>query len=188
MRGKGALWPLARPTWRITPACAGKSFPKSLLMKLTWDHPRVCGEKRKHFIDVKRNQGSPPRVRGKEPFAKMSLKPGRITPACAGKSLRPVPTRRKPRDHPRVCGEKSSLFKIAALSTGSPPRVRGKVKEFACKDGSPRITPACAGKRRQAGHQAHDGQDHPRVCGEKYQKPIDMLQDTGSPPRVRGKD
>ena len=29
--------------------------------------------------------------------------------------------------------------------------------------------------------------DHPRVGGEKFQKPIDMLQDTGSPPRGRGK-
>ena len=32
---------------RITPAYAGKSFPKSLLIKLMWDHPRVCGEKLK---------------------------------------------------------------------------------------------------------------------------------------------
>ena len=30
-------------------------------------------------------------------------------------------------------------------------------------------------------------EDHPRVGGEKFQKPIDMLQDMGSPPRGRGK-
>ena len=151
MRGKGALWPLARPTWRITPACAGKSFPKSLLMKLTWDHPRVCGEKRKHFIDVKRNQGSPPRVRGKEPFAKMSLKPGRITPACAGKSSTFLAKRVDFWDHPRVCGEKLAMLWPLALCVGSPPRVRGKVYFLAVPAGTAGITPACAGKRLPVG-------------------------------------
>ena len=30
----------------ITPACAGKSKSKALSMMDTWDHPRMCGEKR----------------------------------------------------------------------------------------------------------------------------------------------
>ena len=30
-------------------------------------------------------------------------------------------------------------------------------------------------------------QDHPRVCGEKFPKPVTDIADTGSPPRMRGK-
>ena len=31
---------------RITPACAGKSFPRRARHGCRWDHPRVCGEKK----------------------------------------------------------------------------------------------------------------------------------------------
>ncbi len=45
MRGKGirqvALWAVSR----ITPAYAGKSLTHSAPPALSWDHPRVCGEK-----------------------------------------------------------------------------------------------------------------------------------------------
>ena len=50
-----------------------------------------------------------------------------------------------------------------------------------------RITPAYAGKSATAQIFRNLYGDHPRVCGEKYQKPTDMLQGTGSPPRMRGK-
>ena len=70
---------------------------------------------------------------------------------------------------------------------GSPPRVRGKgcVIHFSCPPYG--ITPACAGKRAAAAPEASGHQDHPRVCGEKFDNPkIDNSQ-LGSPPRVRGK-
>ncbi len=72
----------------ITPACAGKSFPKSLLMKLMWDHPRVCGEKIVLVIVFCSLMGSPPRVRGKGPSSGSTMQIPRITPACAGKRLK----------------------------------------------------------------------------------------------------
>ena len=71
---------------------------------------------------------------------------------------------------------------------GSPLRVRGK--DQACSrwrypDG---ITPACAGKSGSPGRPCSRGWDHPRVCGEKAASSYSMTCETGSPPRMRGKE
>ena len=51
---------------RITPAYAGKSAAFAASSISCKDHPRVCGEKiGQYFID-RRQQGSPPRMRGKD--------------------------------------------------------------------------------------------------------------------------
>ena len=50
----------------ITPACAGKRLI-GIAAALTYrDHPRVCGEKEVDVDEPWVNEGSPPRVRGKE--------------------------------------------------------------------------------------------------------------------------
>ena len=87
MRGKDvdALGSVCR--LGITPAYAGKRDGDDAVLACFWDHPRVCGEKNTGSNDARATMGSPPRMRGKEPFAKMSLKPGRITPAYAGKRM-----------------------------------------------------------------------------------------------------
>ena len=72
-------------------------------------------------------------------------------------------------------------------STGSPPRVRGKVQplhEVAVRRG---ITPARAGKRLRHRPQCCMGRDHPRACGEKRRREPMVELERGSPPRVRGK-
>ena len=51
-----------------------------------------------------------------------------------------------------------------------------------------RITPACAGKRNLQTWKNELNEDHPRVCGEKLFEKSPKLIDTGSPPRVRGKE
>ena len=70
---------------------------------------------------------------------------------------------------------------------GSPPRGRGKVGHSVISTISSGITPAWAGKSLFDMVINSLLEDHPRVGGEKFQKPIDMLQDMGSPPRGRGK-
>ena len=72
--------------FRITPACAGKSFPAFKLSDRCRDHPRVCGEKYGSARMRRVIRGSPPRVRGKVPLHYYSRFHSRITPACAGKS------------------------------------------------------------------------------------------------------
>ena len=96
--------------------------------------------------------------------------------------------RRKGRkDHPRVCGEKTSAGSPQAFLIGSPPRMRGKGVKH--RDGRVRvgITPAYAGKSRTLGTGGSGRRDHPRVCGEKGFCIRCTARMVGSPPRMRGK-
>ena len=151
----------------ITPACAGKS-----------------GGDRRHRCNAK---GSPPRVRGKGLAGVGRAEIPGITPACAGKrSRRPCRSYRSG-DHPRVCGEKYCGCSVAAMSLGSPPRVRGKETPSRMVQNCLRITPACAGKSPAPNSGPPQSWDHPRVCGEKASSSPSILAPQGSPPRVRGK-
>ena len=71
---------------RITPAYAGKRDREIVAVFIVWDHPRLCGEKKRLFWLLEHDQGSPPPMRGKGKFHGSCL---RIT-----------------WDHPRLCGEK----------------------------------------------------------------------------------
>ena len=130
MRGKEASRKLRGTLKGITPAYAGKSQCNSSCTAGKWDHPRVCGEK--------------PRQDS------VGALEGRITPACAGKSL--------------------SGFLELVTGVGSPPHVRGKVGRTLYLVAGERITPAYAGKSFLQRTAQCRCQDHPRVCGEKTKK------------------
>ena len=72
----------------ITPACAGKTLNFQNQSLRNGDHPRVCGK------DLHKNQlfylllGSPPRVRERLRECLSRIIETRITPACAGKTLK----------------------------------------------------------------------------------------------------
>ena len=187
VRGKVSLSGTKSSSTRITPACAGKSQIQRGVLYTAEDHPRVCGEKTLRIDVFDASVGSPPRVRGKARSAARSLISTGITPACAGKRACRCRSRRDTRDHPRVCGEKSRCPAQSPARRGSPPRVRGKVRSSAVYCTPPRITPACAGKRRCASTSLMHRWDHPRVCGEKSTASACLFTITGSPPRVRGK-
>ena len=172
---------------RITPAYAGKSCIYRSTTSISWDHPRVCGEKLDRMLHHRRMTGSPPRVRGKGAHKPVRLLDGGITPAYAGKSSRARLRCRCTWDHPRVCGEKNGLGTKICSSPGSPPRMRGKVPRNLTDYQTRRITPAYAGKRRALLFQARQYGDHPRVCGEKWVILQKYLAGQGSPPRMRGK-
>ena len=188
MRGKAYHPHLHLLLCGITPAYAGKSELLIVHCQQLWDHPRVCGEKSAVSGCCAATSGSPPRMRGKvlRPAA-FSPEEG-ITPAYAGKSDARSNRRRVRRDHPRVCGEKSSTSPMKCLKLGSPPRMRGKVLLYCYSLSQVGITPAYAGKSPRATASRATPWDHPRVCGEKLglaQIPGSVL---GSPPRMRGKD
>ena len=110
-----------------------------------------------------------------------------ITPAYAGKRLIFANGFGCPRDHPRVCGEKTAITGLFKTNKGSPPRMRGKVK-LPLLDYSPAgITPAYAGKSSGRPLHSYNSWDHPRVCGEKSESYAIMGVTLGSPPRMRGK-
>ena len=148
-------------------------------------------------------------MRGKESIA-VGIGDGiGITPAYAGKNSSSVAMSRAFTDHPRVCGEKCCFGSSCSPSTGSPPRMRGKVsrccsRRAACGGSPPRmrgkdrlwqqrfhevgITPAYAGKSDMHANGFCCPKDHPRVCGEKPFGLPSCLNFAGSPPRMRGKD
>ena len=70
-----------------------------------------------------------------------------ITPAYAGKSLFTFRKVMRLRDHPRLCGEKYSVYFLPLYGIGSPPPMRGKVLPLHILSGHLGITPAYAGKR-----------------------------------------
>ena len=150
----------------ITPACAGKTRRPNAKRHPGQDHPRVCGENRVFSGRRARQQGSPPRVRGKH-FSPSSITSIRgITPACAGKTRGCMERLPHGEDHPRVCGENHRGQGRKALQEGSPPRVRGKHGCTNTECISLRITPACAGKTGRVLWKGIPVRDHPRVCGE----------------------
>ena len=170
-----------------SPACAGKSLRQACGSAPSKDHPRVCGEKCVSRVPRSFSVGSPPRVRGKVDIEHRKPHPHGITPACAGKSMADSRGCRRPRDHPRVCGEKLISNTGSRIPMGSPPRVRGKVWRTVAAAGDPGITPACAGKRGRGRAARERRGDHPRVCGEKVKRDGGAAAPPGSPPRVRGK-
>ena len=134
---------------------------------------------------------------------------GRITPAYAGKRTGLICRCRLVRDHPRLCGEKLNGTNGAECVIGSPPPMRGKVTPttrkrpvsritpaYAGKSFAKlfdlllriRITPAYAGKSRVPASNRVDMEDHPRLCGEKFNVSFSMLSPPGSPPPMRGKE
>ena len=108
MRGKANNFKLIVPDCRITPAYAGKRQIDPWYCVPSSDHPRLCGEKLKTCFIMLWVQGSPPPMRGKAPNVCGELFERRITPAYAGKSQELRYFSEYLRDHPRLCGEKST--------------------------------------------------------------------------------
>ena len=88
-------------------------------------------------------------------------------------------------DHPRVCGKDAVEAANNAKSTGSPPRMRERLKNIDGMRPLFRITPAYAGKTTGALRNCTRPQDHPRVCGKDPTLIARVAWNLGSPPRMR---
>ena len=88
MRGKAHALTSSKIYGRITPAYAGKSATVRHMRAKSRDHPRLCGEKAVGYCFYRRNEGSPPPMRGKVTILSPSTNHGGITPAYAGKRFR----------------------------------------------------------------------------------------------------
>ena len=109
MRGKVPTVGIYKTPVGITPAYAGKSFPRCIFPQNHRDHPRLCGEKRYIYIKIFSNSGSPPPMRGKAENEAFPVVQPRITPAYAGKSVICGGMGIRCGDHPRLCGEKDCV-------------------------------------------------------------------------------
>ena len=153
----------------------------------TRDHPRRCGENCLEGGFRQGALGSPPQVRGKLGVRARCRLHDRITPAGAGKTVDKWELVRMIRDHPRRCGENGISGRETELTQGSPPRMRGKPKEYTDKQDVAGITPADAGKTSVKGSNRNNYWDHPRGCGENFSVIPCPKYGKGSPPRMRGK-
>ncbi len=167
MRGKAVFVRHCCVLSRITPAYAGKRPMSGQTVPSNWDHPRLCGEKDLTKDALHWYKGSPPPMRGKETLHCWRKGSCRITPAYAGKSVEVLCGLSNQKDHPRLCGEKLSVWAFTSFSVGSPPPMRGKVFGLQVQITCRRITPAYAGKSRTLYAEAKNYEDHPRLCGEK---------------------
>ena len=187
---RGRVWAAAAAcaVAGITPAYAGKRCCQRLLCPVLRDHPRVCGEENCLQLRITEAMGSPPRMRGRVLGpASLMLATG-ITPAYAGKSGRCRDWRPCAQDHPRVCGEENHTGMVDAYKSGSPPRMRGRVRYLDGITVKAGITPAYAGKSLRSYSVSGGREDHPRVCGEETVTVRLPAPEMGSPPRMRGRE
>ncbi len=134
---------------RITPACAGNRHQHLRHHDPAEDHPRVCGEQEETTLAYGSREGSPPRVRGTAAGTKGIPQSRRITPACAGNSLRAQVSRRS------QCGITPACAGNSPTPSTGRPRYDG-------------ITPARAGNSKWISNVCwHIIRDHPRACGEQ---------------------
>ena len=106
MRGKAVNAADVVNWFGITPAYAGKRRFAVAVLKLSQDHPRLCGEKSSIHPQNYTLKGSPPPMRGKGPSEDVFTTIQGITPAYAGKREVKVDWEAAEQDHPRLCGEK----------------------------------------------------------------------------------
>ena len=167
MRGKRPAAYIEHHPARIIPAHAGQTelFPSPTLG--VPDHPRACGANFSITVLLCVLVGSSPRMRGKHVGGTLPEEYRRIIPAHAGQTEVTIRHVWPKSDHPRACG---------ANVTGEVGGMRHG-----------RIIPAHAGQTLTTDCNYPYNTDHPRACGAN---PIDggeMLDASGSSPRMRGK-
>ena len=94
----------------ITPACAGKTFSRIAAIFASKDHPRMRGEDLAALSESMRSYESPPHARGRLDERLVVGAAARITPACAGKTLKGRAVIDCIPDHPRMRGEDVSRY------------------------------------------------------------------------------
>ena len=170
----------------LIPARAGSTHSVSQVYKMTWAHPRPCGE---HAVPSTAHPscgGSSPPVRGAQHTSDEELLKFGLIPARAGSTSG---TRRwylPPGAHPRPCGEHSLLQMRSLLHLGSSPPVRG-AQHVHIPEPAPRgLIPARAGSTVGCTGGRVCRWAHPRPCGEHLPVWFSWVSFWGSSPPVRG--
>ena len=109
----------------IIPADAGNTLTCPPALRISWDHPRGCGEHKRLKAGFGQSAGSSPRMRGTRQRRWW----------CMTYSL----------DHPRGCGEHQYGMPLSDIDDGSSPRMRGTPVQIVHVAGIGGIIPADAG-------------------------------------------
>ncbi len=146
----------------------------------------MCGEHARRTSLYSACPGSSPHVRGAHTAHYFSMGNAGIIPACAGSTSHPSSDQSCVRDHPRMCGEHSSVTCTDCATAGSSPHVRGAHRACHYRDRRQRIIPACAGSTNYDVNMVAKSRDHPRMCGEHITSNPYRTFSMGSSPHVRG--
>ena len=122
-------------------------------------------------------------TRGK-PFERASVRG--IIPAYAGNTVAEITGTTGEGDHPRVCGEHSTVRIPRGFLIGSSPRMRGTHIDPRQRYFTTGIIPAYAGNTHVGHCRTIHFRDHPRVCGEHVLNADASVCVRGSSPRMRG--
>ncbi len=125
-------------------------------------------------------------MRGLLPVCELEEKASRITPACAGTTVKLTCNNFFLRDHPCMCGDYAQPKRGVCIGKGSPLHVRGLRRLTIARLWLLRITPACAGTTVNLTFTSHLGRDHPCMCGDYYRSVWRDSINRGSPLHVRG--
>ena len=165
VRGKRQLVVGGGRRQRYIPACAGEARGGGGSHGQSPVHPRVCGGSCCHRPLISPLAGTSPRVRGKRHELDIEVSQQRYIPACAGEATARSRRRAKAAVHPRVCGGSSSAATSTFSTTGTSPRVRGKLFRARRRPARRRYIPACAGEAVTRACGSSSRGVHPRVCG-----------------------
>ena len=133
---------------RIIPAHAGQTPVRPPAAIRPSDHPRACGANSAVDRADQMNNGSSPRMRGKQRHQTGNTGTVRIIPAHAGQTTAHRDVTRTASDHPRACGANAAIFCTGDGICGSSPRMRGKRDHGVVGVKPRRIIPAHAGQTR----------------------------------------
>ena len=127
VRGNLSHYPYLITYHRSIPACAGEPAKPLGNRKLSGVYPRVCGGTAQADLEIGKEEGLSPRVRGnRESREQGALRYGSI-PACAGEPYCWICIRRRATVYPRVCGGTAASKTCRATKAGLSPRVRGNL-------------------------------------------------------------
>ena len=170
MRGKRGQLHVDAIRQRNIPAYAGKTARGGSCCRVTGEHPRVCGENCADLPVPYEHHGTSPRMRGKLLGVDSPPVTRRNIPAYAGKTKHDGSSRWVDAEHPRVCGENESPPPPPRAPEGTSPRMRGKLEFANINLNMRRNIPAYAGKTGVSDATAVLQQEHPRVCGENFNR------------------
>ena len=128
VRGTVPLGWLSIGAFGTIPAGAGNSSSATLQSCPARDHPRRCGEQVRGSADDNAAVGPSPQVRGTGIRSMASHQRSRTIPAGAGNRNGINVSVERFEDHPRRCGEQSTVEGFSISYRGPSPQVRGTDK------------------------------------------------------------
>jgi hypothetical protein len=168
------------------PACAGSTTASAAPAVTAGTHPRLRGEHPSRAWITGSGTDSPPLARGAQHQGCPARRPGGLTPACAGSTLRPTASQCHRGTHPRLRGEHPTTTPSPATPSDSPPLARGAPTVSPSTVLARGLTPACAGSTLTAAVLPDARETHPRLRGEHARASSRGGTTRDSPPLARG--